>query len=196
MADGGEALGAAGGGLEGRQGRLVEGAAVGVPDVVGAGAEGAVGPGVDEVEAQRVVDADLRGGGISHTLGHDDTPGWREVLLGQTAQAVPVSEGLSLLPVGRDASLTEANTGIDAVRRAVAGWSAETDLVLICAESPGNCLTTELLLSVSDLGLAEVCPADRKAAIAAHIPRLDSLPRQGGAIIFSKAHRGDPGLAA
>jgi polysaccharide biosynthesis transport protein len=142
-----------------------------------------------------LVDADLRGGGISHALGHDDTPGWREVLLGQTAEPVLLSDGLSLLPVGRDASLTEANTGIDAVRRAVAGWSAEADLVLICAESPGDCLTTELLLSVSDLGLAEVCPADRKAAIAAHIPRLDSLPRQGGAIVFAQARRGDPGLS-
>lgn len=142
-----------------------------------------------------LVDADLRGGGISHALGHDDTPGWREVLLGQTAEPVLVSEGLSLLPVGRDASLTEANTGIDAVRRAVAGWSAEADLVLICAESPGDCLTTELLLSVSDLGLAEVRPSDRKVAIAGHIPRLDSLPRQGGAIVFAQARRGDPGLS-
>jgi hypothetical protein len=70
------------------------------------------------------------------------------------------------------------------------------DLILICASGPNASLMTELLLSASDLGLAEVGPRDRKATVAAHVFRLDSLPRQGGGLVFTEARAGDPGLPA
>lgn len=143
-----------------------------------------------------LVDADLSGGDISRRVGAEDAPGWREVLLGQTAEPRSLAAGLSLLPAGRDPRLTAASTGIAAVRRALAAVSADCDLILICAPSSGDCLTTELLLSASDLGLAEVRPADRLAAVSVLVPRLDTLPRQGGGIVFTQASTGDPGLAA
>ena len=64
-----EALRAARGGLEARERRRVERAALGVPDVVGAGAERAPAPGVDHVEAERVVDAEVRRAGVRRRPG-------------------------------------------------------------------------------------------------------------------------------
>ena len=145
-----------------------------------------------------LVDADLGratpGTGISRMLGLEGASGWRELLLGQSVALVPLADGLSVLPIGFDPRLTDASAGIGAVRKALATLTADHDLILICTQSPGDSLMTELLLSASDLGLAEVCPADRKAAIAAHVLRLDNLPRQGGGLVFTQAKTGDPGL--
>ncbi len=68
-------------------------------------------------------------------------------------------------------------------------------MIVLCG-SLSESVSTELLLSVSDLALAEVRPKDRKAAIAAHIAKLDSLPRQGGVVAFTGAKSNDPGLFA
>jgi len=143
-----------------------------------------------------LIDADLSGTGISRTLGLAEVTGWREVLLGQKAAPRPLADGLTILPLGYDPHLTDTNAGLAAIRSALTSLAAGHDLILICAQSPGDSLMTELLLSASDLGLADVAPTDRKAAIAAHIVRLETLPRQGGGIVFTQALRGDPGLPA
>lgn len=143
-----------------------------------------------------LIDADLGARGISTALGLTDMPGWREALLGQPPRPLALEGGLHVLPAGLDARASDTSIGIAAIRRALRDLGQNQDLLLICAQSPGQSLVTELLLSSSDLGLAEVCPDDRKSLVAAHVPRLDSLPRQGGAIVFNRALAGDPGLPA
>jgi polysaccharide biosynthesis transport protein len=143
-----------------------------------------------------LIDADLADLGISRSLGLADVPGWREALLGQTPAPVVLAPGLSVTPAGLDPRVTDAMAGVAAIRNALEALAQDQDLILICAQGPGTSLMTELLLSASDLGLADIRPEDRKAAVAAHIPRLDSLPRQGGALVFTKAHAGDLGLPA
>jgi hypothetical protein len=143
-----------------------------------------------------LIDADLALSGLSHSLDLGQTPGWRDVLQGQTADPVVLTASLSVLPCGQDPQQTDTSTGIGAIRKALARISEGQDLVLICAPGPGASAMAELLLSASDLGLAEVRPNPRKAAVAAHILRLDTLPRQGGGVVFTHAHAGDPGLPA
>ena len=143
-----------------------------------------------------LVDADLSGAGLSNRLDQGSRPGWSEVLLGQTVDPVALEPGLHLLPAGNDPHLTDAAIGIATIRKTLTRLSVDRDLILICSPSPRESIKTELLLSASDLGLAEVQPSDRMAAVSANIPRLDSLPRQGGAIVFTQAHAGDPGLMA
>jgi uncharacterized protein involved in exopolysaccharide biosynthesis len=143
-----------------------------------------------------LIDTDLSEQGITTSLDLTDRPGWREALLGQKPAPVAMADGLSVLPAGLDPRLTDTSAGIGAIRRTLADLSTDQDLILICAQSPANSLMTELLLSASDLGLADVQPTDRKASIAAHILRLDNLPRQGGALVFTHASAGDPGLPA
>jgi polysaccharide biosynthesis transport protein len=141
-----------------------------------------------------LIDADFEETTISrqHDLG--DAPGWRELLMGLTPAPVALSEGLDLMPAGHDLRQTDTGTGIGAIRKALAQLSEGHDLILICAQSPSASLKAELLLSASDLGLAEVRPSDRKAVVAANILRLDTLPRQGGGVVFTHAYAGDPGL--
>jgi uncharacterized protein involved in exopolysaccharide biosynthesis len=141
-----------------------------------------------------LIDADPFGAGISRALGVARSPGWHELLRGQTPQPVHLTDMLCFLPAGSDADGADTSTGIAAVRRAIAAAASDRDLVLICAPCPGESLVTELLLSASDLGLAEIRPTDRRSAVAAHVLRLDTLPRQGGGLVFTGARQGDPGL--
>lgn len=143
-----------------------------------------------------LIDADLGAKGITKALDLSDRPGWREALLGQAIRPIALDCGLQVLPTGYDPRVTDTGTGIAAIRRVLRDLCADQDLLLICAQSPGESLVTELLLSSSDLGLAEVRPEDRKSIVAAHILRLDTLPRQGGAVVFTQALAGDPGLPA
>ncbi|NBZ89188.1 hypothetical protein [Stagnihabitans tardus] len=143
-----------------------------------------------------LIDADLGAKGLTRALDLSDRPGWREALLGQKIHPIALASGLQVLPAGYDPRVSDTGTGIAAIRRALQDLGAEQDLVLVCAQSPGQSLMTELLLSFSDLGLADIRPEDRKSAVAAHVLRLDSLPRQGGALVFTQALAGDPGLPA
>lgn len=143
-----------------------------------------------------LIDADLAASELSHRLDLVARPGWRDILQGQAADPVVLTANLSVLPAGQDPRQTDTGTGIGAIRRALARLAEGHDLVLISAPGPAISAMAELLLSASDLGLAEVCPNHRKAAVAAHILRLDTLPRQGGGVVFTHAHAEDPGLPA
>jgi len=143
-----------------------------------------------------LVDADLAGTGPGRRLDLQTAPGWRELLQGDTPAPHPLAEGLDILPAGLDPRQTDTSAGIGAIRRALAKLTEGRDLILICAPGPNASLMTELLLSACDLGLAEVGPNDRKATVAAHVYRLDNLPRQGGGLVFTQARTGDPGLPA
>jgi polysaccharide biosynthesis transport protein len=143
-----------------------------------------------------LIDSDLSGDGLTRQLDLAARPGWRDQLRGGQVEPVRLGEGLAVLPAGQDGEATDLRTGISAIRQALTSLAAGRDLVLICAQDPATSLMTELLLSASDLGLAEVCPFDRKAAVAEHVFRLDTLPRQGGCLVFRQARANDPGLPA
>lgn len=143
-----------------------------------------------------LIDADLGESALSRRLDLAAAPGWRDLLQGQSPEPVAAGEDLWVLPAGQDLRQTDTGTGIGAIRKALAHAGEGHDLVLICAPGPAASAMAELLLSASDLGLAELRPHHRKAAVAAHILRLDTLPRQGGGVVFTQAHPEDPGLPA
>lgn len=143
-----------------------------------------------------LIDADLRPSGLSSALNLGGAPGWREVLRGRTGcqTAFPPFAALSILPAGIDATVDAGSIGIAAIRDALAMVGAGTEVVILNAGSLRDDPAAELLMSVSDLALAEVRPRDSTSAIAARISQLDLLPRQGGVVVFSDARAGDPGL--
>jgi uncharacterized protein involved in exopolysaccharide biosynthesis len=143
-----------------------------------------------------LIDADAKDGSLTEKLGQHDAKGWREALEGK--DYAPLAYGLSghldILPVGHKSGMADTEIGIGRVRAALAGLKGEYELVILLCGSMSESVSTELLLSVSDLAVAEVRPKDRKANIASLIAKLDCLPRQGGVLTFSEAKPGDPGL--
>jgi hypothetical protein len=105
-----------------------------------------------------------------------------------------MADGLMLLPAGKGSHKVELTTEIARLRALIARLAQDQDLVLICARDARDSLLTELFLSLSDLAMAEVCPGDRKSVVASQVLRLDTLPRQGGCLVFQSTRPGDPGL--
>lgn len=143
-----------------------------------------------------LIDADAKDGSLTEKLGQHDAKGWREALEGKDYAPLPygTSGHLDILPVGHKSGMADTEIGIGRVRAALSGLRAPYELVILLCGSMTESVSTELLLSVSDLAVAEVRPRDRKANIAGHIAKLDNLPRQGGVLTFSEAKPGDPGL--
>ncbi len=148
--------------------------------------------------ATLLVDADATGGRLTAEMGLTGTPGWRERLAGAAARALPVPgcDGLQVLPAGTDAGAAEETVSVGALRDVVATLAKDADVVVIHAGSLSDTLTAELVLSVSDLGLAELHVGDRRSRLERLLDRLDSLPRQGGALALRGVRRADPGLPA
>ena len=143
-----------------------------------------------------LIDADLRPDGLTRSLDMASRQGWREVLRGQKGQpiALPPFASLSILPAGIDTTVDAGSIGVAAIRDALATSGAGAEVVILNAGSLRDDPAAELLISAADLALAEVRPRDRTAVIAARIAQLDLLPRQGGAVAFTGARAGDPGL--
>ena len=68
--------------------------------------------------------------------------------------------------------------------------------MLIHTGSLAQTLSADLILSACDLALAEVRVGDDRRTVAARLDRIDTLPRHGGAVVFTGARRSDPGCAA
>jgi uncharacterized protein involved in exopolysaccharide biosynthesis len=145
-----------------------------------------------------LVDASQNAGELTRCLGLEGRPGWRELVAGEDVAPLDCDSvpGLSVLPLGDPAGPGEETVSVAALRAAIAGLANGPDVVLISAGSLHTSLTAELVLSACDLGLAEVWRGDNQAIATAFLERLDDLPRQGGAITFRGACRGDPALAA
>lgn len=143
-----------------------------------------------------LIDADTCAGSLTTRLGLNAAPGWREALAGKGC--VPIryvtSGNLDILPVGDPDGMTDADIGIGTVRLALAAVRSRYEVVILLCGALPDSIAAELLISASDLTLAEVRPQDRKTAIAHHIAKLDTLPRQGAVLTFTQARRGDPGL--
>lgn len=143
-----------------------------------------------------LIDADTRDSSLTTRLGLHSAPGWREALAGKTCTPVrfATSGNLDILPAGDPDGMADADIGIGTVRAALAAVRSRYEVVIVLCGALPDSIAAELLISASDLTVAEVRPQDRKAAIAQHIAKLDSLPRQGGVLTFTQALPSDPGL--
>lgn len=138
------------------------------------------------------VDADLQDGSDS-----DNANGWRELITGEDAEIKRESGCVAdSISCGHLASIYDASVSIIAVKQALARYSNDYDVIVVSAGDLGRSLSAELVLSASDLGVGIVQPGDNSARVDALITKLDSLPRNGGGLIFTKAMNSDPALAA
>jgi hypothetical protein len=148
-----------------------------------------------------IIDAVSGGHGPSDTLGFGAAPGWRDALAGHEAEPIPLlaAPGLSVLPHGSDPTDSTRPAGdvaLPVLRDTLARLSAGHDVVIIATDGLGGDPGAELLLSVSDVGVACVTPLDRTRQVLPRLQRFDVLPLQGPVLLFTGAQSRDPGLPA
>ena len=124
-------------------------------------------------------------------------PGWSDALHGlpvipQTAGDIGCAD---VLPAGDPARGHDTDTGINAIRRVLGPLAQSYEVVIVNAGGLSDNLAAELILSASDFALAEVVPGQNQARVQSRIGSLDTLPRNGGAVVVTGARRDDPGLA-
>lgn len=125
----------------------------------------------------------------------DGGAGWRDGLAG--ADFCPENIGDHwILKVGGAAGQTPADPSLAALRRAVAALTSKFDLVILEAGSMIDNASSELIASVSDVALADVHRGEPVAQVTWALERLGKLPRHAAGLVFSDAHRKDPGLPA
>ena len=122
---------------------------------------------------------------------------WRSFLSGNFPE-VTVEKGKAgvwELPDGPRSNLNDTTVSAPMVREAIEKLVRSVDIVVISAGSLTDRLSSQFVLSASDVGVLAMVPADRKDAVFAQIERLDGLPRHGGVAVMRKALPGDPWLA-
>jgi len=124
-------------------------------------------------------------------------PGWSDALHGlpvipQTAGDIGCAD---VLPAGDPARGIDTDTGINAIRRVLGPLAQSYEVVIVNAGGLSDNLAAELILSASDFALAEIVPGQNLARVQGRIGSLDTLPRNGGAVVVTGARRDDPGLA-
>jgi polysaccharide biosynthesis transport protein len=140
----------------------------------------------------------VQANGATGTPADQTVPGWYDALHGlpvipQTAGDIGCAD---LLPAGDPARGVDTETGINAIRRVLGPLAQGYEVVIVNAGGLSDNLAAELILSASDFALAEVMPGQNLARIHSRIGSLDTLPRNGGAVVVTGARRTDPGLAA
>jgi Mrp family chromosome partitioning ATPase len=135
--------------------------------------------------------------GSTAASGDAAAPGWSDALHG--LPVVPQTAGdigcADVLPAGDPARSLDTDIGINAIRRVLGPLAQGYEVVIVNAGALTDNLSAELILSASDFALAEVVPGQNQARVLDRIGSLDTLPRNGGAVIVTGARRGDPGLA-
>ena len=121
-------------------------------------------------------------------------PGLREILLGGSVTPTEIGPHLAYLPGGRDTAMSCGAVGVPMLRTALTKLAAKQDVVILSCGSLKTSVSAELFLSEADFALAEVSPDDDLRSVQARLARFDNLPRQGGAVLFTAARSGDPGL--
>ncbi|MEX0303300.1 MAG: hypothetical protein AB3N24_12840 [Leisingera sp.] len=122
---------------------------------------------------------------------------WRSFLSGNFPEVTVVKgkAGVWELPDGPKSNLNDAAVSAPMVREAIDRLVRSVDIVVISAGSLTDRLSSQFVLSASDVGVLAMVPADQKDAVLAQIERLDGLPRHGGVAVLRKALPGDPWLA-
>jgi len=135
------------------------------------------------------IDADLREGVASQAAG------WAELLSGEAV--TPASSGCGaadLLETGMNAGMTDAGVSVQAVRAAFARLAPDYEVIVVNAGSLDESLSSELILSASELAITVLAPGDSSARIEAGVQKIDILPAHGGGFVVTGASRKDPGL--
>lgn len=142
-----------------------------------------------------LVDADMVHGDLSKQLGLSDNKGWRELVRSGEAPLTTLPESdIQFVPIGTDETMNDSTAGVASVRQAVRKLANGPDVVIINGGSFKDSLACELLASASDLCIGVVKIGDARRPIENFIDRLDTLPRNGGAIFVTNAKGNDPGL--
>jgi Mrp family chromosome partitioning ATPase len=135
--------------------------------------------------------------GSTAGAGDAAAPGWADALHG--LPAVPQTAGdigcADLLPAGDPALSLDTDIGINAIRRVLGNLAQSYEVVIVNSGALADNLSADLILSASDFALAEVRVGQNRARVLDRIGNLDTLPRNGGAVIVTGARRNDPGLA-
>jgi uncharacterized protein involved in exopolysaccharide biosynthesis len=138
------------------------------------------------------IEADL---GLASAVSTDE--GWSDILSGAPVEPRAASEtaGLWLVPVGNAGAIDDRAVSAPMVRAAIDGLARSFDVIVVSAGSLQDRLSSQFLLSSSDVGVLSLRPTDRKAAVLAKIDRFDGLPRNGSVAVMRDAQPGDPWLA-
>ncbi len=103
--------------------------------------------------------------------------------------------GFWVIPAGSASAIDDRAVSAPMVREAIDGLARAFDVIVLSAGSLQDRLSSQFLLSSSDVGVLSLRPADRKTAVLAQIDRFDGLPRNGSVALMRDARPGDPWLA-
>ncbi|KPD10821.1 hypothetical protein [Phaeobacter sp. 11ANDIMAR09] len=122
---------------------------------------------------------------------------WRSFLSGDFPEVIVEKgkAGVWELPDGPKNNLNDTSVSAPMVRHAITELVRSVDIIVISAGSLSDRLSSQFVLSASDVGVLAMTPTDPKDAVFAQIERLDGLPRHGGVAVMRKALPGDPWLA-
>ncbi|WP_146348419.1 GumC family protein [Phaeobacter marinintestinus] len=137
------------------------------------------------------IDADLQPGDLSANAG------WRDLVAGEFV--TPMTTGArtaDIVESGAMADVTDASVSVHAVRAAFDQYADDYAVIVINAGSLDTGLSTELIMSASDLVLSAVAPGDNLPKVNASVGKCDSLSRHGAGFVMTGATRKDPALAA
>ena len=124
----------------------------------------------------------------------DAKPGWRELLADLPAECIEseTDSSLFLLPTGQASEIRDESISVGAVRSAVNRVSEDFDVVVIATGSLEDSLSSHFMLSVADVAIAVLSPADSRKNLFRHLARLDTLPRHGSVAVVRNALAADP----
>ena len=122
---------------------------------------------------------------------------WRSFLFGDSPEITlqDGEAGVWELPDGPKCAFNDTSVSAPMVRHAISELVRSVDIIVISAGSLSDRLSSQFVLSASDVGVLAMTPGDQKDAVFAQIERLDGLPRHGGVAVMRKALPGDPWLA-
>jgi Mrp family chromosome partitioning ATPase len=133
-------------------------------------------------------------------LGHESEEtdaGWSDLLSGAVVNPREVEDASHLfeIGVGKDHTLQDRAVSAPMMRTAMEQISKGFDIVVVSAGSLQDRLSTQFVLSNSEVTVLAVKPSDARVKIISQIDRLDSLPRNGSVAVLRSALAGDPWLA-
>lgn len=134
---------------------------------------------------------------ISSTSRSASANRWRNFLSTGFAEvgAVTGEAGVWELPDGPRNDLDDRAISAPMVREAIDMLARSVDIVVVSAGSQEDCLSSQFVLSASDVGILAMAPSDPRDLVLAQIDRLHDLPRHGGVAVMRNALPGDPWLA-
>lgn len=137
------------------------------------------------------IDADIEG-----QKSENIDAGWSDLLSSGAAQPREV-EGASHfweIGAGKDRTVEDHAVSAPMVRAALEKVSGSFDVIVISSGSLQERLSTQFILSNSDIAVLVVKPSDARDRIFSQIDRLNSLPRNGSVAVVRVAMAGDPWL--